>query len=101
MKQEIISDKAQDYVSRLYSEGEYPIKMRDIEADVKEAFKTGAEWRVNSVWHDSRKEEPLNQELIIKEDIMGDYDMGCELRNDTVRWAYILDLIPNGEEERL
>lgn len=38
MKREIISDKAQDYVSRIYSENEYPVGLNDIESDVYEAF---------------------------------------------------------------
>ena len=65
----------------------------------KRAFVSGAEWRISSVWHDAGKEEPTCWELIIREDIMGDYDLGCKLRNDTVRWAYVSDLIPGRKEE--
>lgn len=58
MKREIISDKAQDYVSRMYAENEYPTTNSDIELDVETAFVDGAQWRINSVWHDMEKEVP-------------------------------------------
>lgn len=66
-------------------------------ASYVECFKAGAEWRINSVWHDARKEEPADWKLIIREDIMGDHDLGCELAHDTVRWAYMEDLIPDNK----
>ena len=45
MKQEIISDKAQDCASRLYAENEYPTTHSDVELDVETAFADGARWR--------------------------------------------------------
>ena len=64
---------------------------------IAEAFEKGAEWRIDSVWHDARKEKPAYWKLIIREDIMGDHDLGCELAHDTVRWAYMEDLIPDNK----
>ena len=67
---------------------------------IAEAFECGADWRINSVWHDANKEEPTYWKLIIRKDIMGDYDLGYELMKDTVSWAYISDLMPDRKEDK-
>lgn len=76
----------------------------------RESFVCGAEWRINSVWHDSNDkpdESPKNKRLIIIEHIAdGDslelsysliyshvYAYFC-----VIRWAYVEDLKPNTEE---
>lgn len=46
---------------------------QDIEFAVP-LFKAGAEWRINSVWHDAR-EKPDKGKLLIVEDIDGAYDL--------------------------
>lgn len=46
---------------------------QDIEYAVP-LFKAGAEWRINSVWHDAR-EKPDKGKLLIVEDIDGAYDL--------------------------
>lgn len=71
------------------------------------AFMPGAEWRINSVWHDA-KEEPKYDEYFLYENVVhayhvdgiypsedepfvwDDYVKDCGL----IRWAYIKDLIP-------
>lgn len=75
----------------------------------RESFICGAEWRINSVWHDSNDkpdESPKNKRLIIIEHKTdGDslelsysliyshtYAYFC-----VIRWAYIKDLIPNND----
>ena len=75
--------------------------------DVKRAFADGANWRVNSVWHEASEKTELN-EFIVYEDENGQYDTDCFYKNitwkvyvvehDLVRWAYIKDLLPNREE---
>lgn len=46
---------------------------QDIEYAVP-LFKAGAEWRINSVWHDAR-EKPDKGKLLIVEDIDSAYDL--------------------------
>ena len=85
-----------------YSAGIIPATTRgDYARDqLAQAFEDGAAWRINSAWHDARREGPTYWKLIIRQDIMDDYDLGYELQRDTVRWAYVRDLIPDGKEDR-
>lgn len=109
MKREVITDIAQSYVSRLYEENEYPNDKRDIEIDVEEAFIDGANWRINSVWHDA-KEDPKEKEMLVVIDKYGDiiqsefmiYEfLGREKWSDyvidvgIVMWCYRKDLLPS------
>ncbi|HIW87224.1 MAG TPA: hypothetical protein IAC47_02995 [Candidatus Onthomorpha intestinigallinarum] len=60
-------------------------------------FITGAEWRINSAWHDM-SEKP-NGIFVILIDFGGDveeYSLGINLdgAETAKRWAYISDLIP-------
>lgn len=102
MKREIISDKAQDYVSRLYEENEYPQYASEIETDVSEAFEDGARWRIDSVWHDA-SEKPNKNQLVLFE-CRKTYGKGYSvnfgenyelMKSVIVRWAYIINLIPD------
>ena len=104
MKVEDICKAAQNYDDRLvYSSVKW-------QCDVIKAFKAGAEYRINSVWHNADevpKEKgyilvevngslpifvtwninviPTNWDKIVKE-------------NNVVKWAYVKDLIPDMEE---
>ena len=79
---------------------------QDIEYAVP-LFKAGAEWRINSVWHDAR-EKPDKGKLLIVEDIDGAYDLvyltkskpweELSEKDHYMRWAYIEDLLPCEEE---
>lgn len=65
MKYNQIMDEAQDYVCRLYEQEEYPDNVDDVEF----AFAEGAEWRINSVWHEPSaygEELKRNVEVIAK-----------------------------------
>lgn len=71
-----------------------------------DGFISGAEWRINSVWHDI-KEIPENNRMIL---IIMQYNIPTVLGPDNSffkeevkdrqiqRWAYIKDLIPDKEE---
>lgn len=72
----------------------------------EQGFKDGADWRINSVWHDI-KEIPENNRMIL---IIMQHDIPTVLGPDNSffkeevkdrqiqRWAYIEDFIPNTEE---
>lgn len=88
-----------------YENGEW----RDGTSRLDALFKAGAEWRINSVWHDAR-EKPDKGKLLIVEDIDSAYDLVYFLtkskpweelseKNHYMRWAYIEDLLPCKEEE--
>lgn len=74
--------------------------------DVQRAFLKGAEWRINSVWHDA-KEAPQHSGMliVIKQDgtpiVCGpnnsDWETIVKIFH-IVKWAYIEDLTPNTEE---
>lgn len=67
-------------------------------------FMVGAEWRINSVWHDA-KEQPRRDTWYIAQ--VGDdgFDSFVDSVNweefardlNIIRWAYIRDLLPNTE----
>lgn len=110
---------AQDYVSRIYAENEYPIGLNDIESDVREAFKDGARWRINEAWHEAEKELPEYDKLVLAEYETGgikDYVFSHRSDNPYVktngqgfafyiegvritRWAYLADLLPDIRKE--
>lgn len=67
-------------------------------------FMEGADWRINSVWHDVDKELPEYNRHVVNEDW---FDFTAKDEKDLKRimnqypfkrWAYIKDLIPNTEE---
>ena len=118
MEREIISDKAQDYVSRMYAENEYPTTNSDIELDVETAFVDGAQWRINSVWHKpSAYGEELKRDVEViaktkrgyrfgKFDVVGWFHEYIAFvstssleyaLSDVLEYAYLADLLPDGK----
>ena len=79
--------------------------------DLETAFENGADWRINSVWHDASEPPITGKEALVK--YMTGYlkikyrvDVFCghEWRemchyDKLIQFAYIEDLIPNVEEE--
>ena len=70
------------------------------------AFMKGAEWRINSVWHDaSKKPQDLKMLVAINKN---DFPFVCGPHNthwqetvkvfEVTKWAYIDDLLPNTED---
>lgn len=97
MNRQTIENKAKEQAEIYMAEAPYqsgPL------GSYRKGFIEGANWRINSVWHDPRKEEPAYWKLIIRKDIMGDYDLGCGIMPDTVSWAYVDDFLPDGKEEQ-
>lgn len=69
-------------------------------------FIAGAQWRINSVWHDA-SEKPDKNQLVLFE-CRKTYGKGYSvnfgenyelMKNVIVRWAYIIDLLPERKEE--
>lgn len=106
MKREDI-EKMADIETERYSEGAalYAQCERDIYRD---GFVDGAEWRINSVWHDVNQEPSEKRVLIVIEsdgrisqsnfmvgvDIWKDYVKDA----DIVKWCYKEDLLPIEED---
>lgn len=79
---------------------------------VEDSFIKGAEWRINSVWHDINKEKPQDGKQCLLEITYKNgyvpyyhltkwYEMNEFVFHDRcakVRWAYIEDLLPNMED---
>lgn len=67
------------------------------------AFTAGAEWRINSAWHDV-EEKPNGMFVIIIDfgDEIGAEEFGLGMTADDLigakRWAYISDLLPEKKE---
>ena len=68
------------------------------------AFKDGADWCINSVWHDA-SEQPKRNEIYLVQMGKDGFDTFYDSKNwkvfkrglNITRWAYIEDLLPNTE----
>lgn len=97
-----------DYTLINNQEDNYEAGRRDALFDFgSDIFKAGADWRINSVWHDANEIPKKNDSYIavynrygIKTDFWSHY-RGWEKyrRVDKVKkWAYLEDLLPTTEE---
>ena len=98
MKREDISRAAEEYAWRgdMYN--------------LQTAFKAGAEWHINSVWHDAN-EEPKYDEFFLYENVIQAFHVDCIFPSQDeafvwddyvkdwglMRWAYIEDILPTSE----
>lgn len=78
------------------------------------SFKAGAEWRINSVWHDGNEEPQRKDEYLLVEyrdwgSDESNYDVVAveefeiyadRIYSDLIRWLYISDLLPDRKEAR-
>lgn len=76
-----------------------------IDAAYERGFTTGAEWRINSVWHDVTNELPECNRHVVNEDW---FDFVAKDEKDLKRilkdypfkyWAYVDDLLPVIKED--
>ena len=71
----------------------------------KNAFIDGAQWRINSAWHDASEETPMAFSPVLTVHHSGRYSVNMLGKEETCprawdKWAYIDDLLPNnGREE--
>ena len=103
MKREDIEDAAREE-SGIWVPG--PVHLQDIyrRDDFEAGFHRGANWRIDSVWHDVDKELPEYNRHVVNEDW---FDFTAKDEKDLKRimnqypfkrWAYVDDLKPNMEE---
>ncbi len=104
MKREDIDKAASDYAeenSWYPGETSYESDIIAIEESFADAFKAGAEWRINSVWHDANEMPDLGEAIIVelfgKVWDYGTYDVSDAI-HPKAKWAYMNDLIPSKED---
>lgn len=98
MKEEAIEKAAEEYANK---QGDFGAEWYHAVED----FAAGAEWRINSVWHDVN-ENPDKNQLVLFE-YRKTYGRGYSvnfgenyalMKNVILKWAYIDDLIPDRKE---
>ena len=101
MTREQIEKAAGEYSGSVFGFKDNPVVMNK-----HKAFMDGAQWRINSVWHDA-SEKPNKNQLVLFE-CRKTYGKGHSvnfgeiyesMKNVIVRWAYIIDLLPERKEE--
>ena len=121
MNRETIEKAAGEYAEEnawYPGETSYECDIREMEEAFADAYKAGAEWRINSAWH-GLDELPVPDKTVIVEYIIdghAEYVFTHLSENANVvtdeygfcfyvdsgkitRWAYIDDLLPDGKEE--
>ena len=93
MKREDIEKVADDFANKEY-------EISDIDRiPLYKGFYHGAEWRINSVWHNSKTEVPDANTIVLVEKEDGSiWQYKVFAKSQMLgwkRWAYIKDLIPN------
>ena len=100
MTQDQIEKAATDYVKPLV-----PQELTSLINGLKETFISGANWRIESVWHDGSETPkigcPILGITIFGEPIIDgpfgiEYDVNIDMSN-IKKWAYIKDLLPEDE----
>ena len=99
MTREQIEKAAGEYSGSVLGFKDNPVVMNK-----HKAFMDGAQWRINSVWHDARKDIPEEFIPILVErddftfsvNMVGGNMASCPLH--WVRWAYVSDLLPERKE---
>lgn len=109
MDREKIDKAAFDYVQPL------PFGVGFHDLDIERAFRAGAEWRINSVWHDGSEEPEANKRVLVcfeeaiakytyyrikafKPNIIKNWQIKDCFLDKILRWAYIDDLLPDRKE---
>lgn len=100
MNKETIEKAADDYsveIMPAYSDGYFE------RYQLADAFEYGAQWRIDSVWHDASESPRTGDRIIVIDEDYHIVDVGYFGNSDRImdghRWAYINDLLPNRKEE--
>ncbi|WP_418943820.1 hypothetical protein [Phocaeicola plebeius] len=100
MKREDIEKAAERSTEKYVENGD----LRGFRGSYRLGFIEGAEWRINSIWHnDTERPDPHKGDLLVGIEVMGKTSYIRQnayyvLQYGCVRWAYIKDLIPNKED---
>ena len=79
MTRERIEKEARDYVSDVYGNDGYFLP--DYEDEVRGAFVAGAEWRINSVWHDAIDKPERNRDFLYESATQAAKSLNLNLSN--------------------
>lgn len=90
-----------------YEDGLIYSSIKD-QCDIQKAFKEGANWRINTAWHDATEVPKKKGYILVRTKCFGfvtwhinvepaEWNKICK-DNQVVEWAYIEDLIPNKED---
>ena len=93
MKREDIEKVADEFANKEY-------EISDIDRiPLYKGFYHGAEWRINSMWHNSKTEVPdVNTIVLVEKEDGSIWQYKVFAKSQMLgwkRWAYIKDLIPN------
>lgn len=106
MDREKIEKAAKDYALQ-------DIRTTGIYARAKliEGFEIGAQWRINSVWHNSDEEPEERKEILVeyrfmtpageievRKEVVESLDDLSDIYCDVLNWAYLDDLLPERKE---
>lgn len=103
MTREQIEKAAREYSDVIWNND----RARDIS---KIAYSAGAQWRINSVWHDASEKPNVSKPVLLIYD-GNRYRVGYFIEKNLYRsfrcrwtinrWAYVEDLLPDGKEARI
>ena len=107
MTREQIEKVAGEYSGSVLGFKDNPVVMNK-----HKAFMDGAQWRINSVWHNSDEEPEERKEILVEYRFMtpdGEIEMRREVVEslddlssiycDVLNWVYLDDLLPERKEE--
>lgn len=108
MNKETIQKAAMEYAEEnpwYPGETSYESDIREMEEKFADAYIAGADWRINSVWHDAETEIPRENKAVIGI-TGGNYccymglcgETAKEICPEMAKWAYVSDLMPEGKE---
>lgn len=93
MNRKDIEKAANEFADREY---EY----NDIDRDaLYKGFYWGAQWCINSVWHDASEKPTKFCDLLLIKLNNGEFELGYEIPAKAKRWAYVRDLLPEENEK--
>lgn len=103
-REKIINELQDGYNNHHHDINLYTVASATIGQYALPLFIAGANWRINSVWHnDTEKPDTDKGDLLVGIEVMGKtayirQNAYYVLQFGCVRWAYVEDLIPNKED---